>query len=471
MPVEPNSVHAKRDSSGCTPLDTADLQNLPGWQTLAATAATDFGNGAYNLVTNPPQYANYSASVCISTDTIQLTQSGNPSCSTNSQSTASTTVGSDGSVSLTSSPGSAYSAAVTVTQQASIVAGFGAAAPLQIPAVGSTSPSTTVNVPFENTSGQSASATASNQQNQPVSVSSSAGSSCHLNFQTTSCTISGTGQVQYTATGYAWFNYLNVTQGHYKWALSIDDTLPVAQRSSSMNFNAKIQVNTNAQFESACVAGGSSSSSSVTSLTTASLASSGSSSSGGNTSLPATSGSTTTNSQSVLFVGSSGGTSPTSFDSQGGSSTNTASPTPVPSNHSVIIGGAVGGAVGGLLLILLPVCYLRRRQRTDVPATFPEVTPYTPRIPVMPAMPAMPMMTEYPPSSPTDDQTSSGATPLPRKSRRNLSADESLGRTLSSGSSSRRQIQNLQAEVSELRRALDEGRGWADEPPPLYGTT
>lgn len=93
-------------------------------------------------------------------------------------------------------------------------------------------------------------------------------------FDTKSCSFSGSGNIRYTATGWVWFNYDSKTKGHYKCAsdmllsmmphssdptqsylgaLNIDETLKnIDDRSSTMNFAASGNIVTKSKYKGVC---------------------------------------------------------------------------------------------------------------------------------------------------------------------------------------------------------------------------
>jgi hypothetical protein len=94
LPPSSDTPAIKRQVGSCVALSADDAQKrecnitdqalqmtyllliVPGWETLKSTAQSNWGDGGWNIVTNPEEYRDYPANLCVSPDTVRLTQSG-----------------------------------------------------------------------------------------------------------------------------------------------------------------------------------------------------------------------------------------------------------------------------------------------------------------------------------------------------------------------------------------------------------
>jgi len=252
----PSRKLAKRDNttSGavCSPLSVDDVQKLPGWKAAVAAAQKSWGTGSYNLKTNDPDYPGTPLMACTQTDPAKITPDSKPSCSTQDQN-ADGPLQNGGTTSLTAQQGTEASAEVTVTQESAFSVGTTTSVGIEIPGLATASTDITMSTTLTNSLGKSNTATTSTMQSQTVTASSNPGQNCTLKLTSTACTLSGSGQIMITATGWVWFDFNDQTQGHYKWALNLDTTIPKVQdRSSPMGVKAVVKSTTKAHQSQTC---------------------------------------------------------------------------------------------------------------------------------------------------------------------------------------------------------------------------
>ncbi|KAJ7087115.1 hypothetical protein C8R44DRAFT_893278 [Mycena epipterygia] len=217
---------SRRDAPGpCGDLSSDDVQKLPGWATLKAAAEKNWGTGSYNVVTNDKDYPQQSAQNCVSQDTAPIAIDGSPSCQTQNSTVGGQLVGTSGSVTISHTEGSKYSTTTTVTEESSISVGLSVTATLGFPEIADVSSTFSIDTTITNTLSTSTTQENDLSSTTGMTVNSPEGKTCHLEFTTKSCTINGTGKVRMLGTGWVWFEYNDKTQGHYKWALSIDAVL------------------------------------------------------------------------------------------------------------------------------------------------------------------------------------------------------------------------------------------------------
>ncbi|KAJ7604301.1 hypothetical protein DFH06DRAFT_1487715 [Mycena polygramma] len=213
----------------CADMSSDDVQKLPGWNTLKTTAEKNWGTGSYKVVTNDKSFPDQPAQSCVSTDVVAIVPDGNPSasksCNTQSSQSDGKQVGSNGSIALTHSEGTSSSTTSTVTKSSSIAEGVSVAAEIGFPEIADVTSTFTFTSTFTNTLSSATTSQSDKTSSATITQSNVAGKTCHLEFTTQTCTITGSGKVRMLGTGWVWFEYNSKTQGHFKWALSIDEVL------------------------------------------------------------------------------------------------------------------------------------------------------------------------------------------------------------------------------------------------------
>ncbi|KAJ7661838.1 hypothetical protein B0H17DRAFT_1258339 [Mycena rosella] len=248
----------RRDVGACADMSSDDVQKLPGWNTLKTMAENNWGTGSYNVVTNDENYPDSPAQSCVSTDVMLIVPDGNPSasqsCNTQSSQSGGNQVGTNGTIALTHSEGTSSSTTTTVTKQSSIAVGVSVAAKIKFPEIVDVTSTFTFTGTFTNTLSTATETTSDETSSATVTQSNVAGKTCYLEFTTQTCTITGSGQVRMLGTGWVWFEYNDKTQGHYKWALSIDGTLTNQDdRSTFIEFRSTTGTTSTSNYTGVCV--------------------------------------------------------------------------------------------------------------------------------------------------------------------------------------------------------------------------
>ncbi|KAF7342704.1 hypothetical protein MSAN_02028300 [Mycena sanguinolenta] len=250
----------RRDAQvgACADMSSDDVQKLPGWNTLKTTAENNWGTGSYNVVTNDKNYPDSPAQSCVSTDVVSIVPDGNPSasqsCNTQSSQSGGKQVGTNGTIALTHSEGTSSTTTTTVTKQSSIAAGVSVAAEIGFPEIADVTSSFTFTSTFTNTLSTATETQSDQTSSATVTQSNVAGKTCYLEFTTQTCTITGSGQVRMLGTGWVWFEYNDKTQGHYKWALSIDATLTNQDdRSTFIDFRSTTGTTSTSNYTGVCM--------------------------------------------------------------------------------------------------------------------------------------------------------------------------------------------------------------------------
>ncbi|KAJ7580037.1 hypothetical protein C8J56DRAFT_1058346 [Mycena floridula] len=261
----PSFVHARdfggevdaleRRGSSCTSLSAADVKKLPAYAALLATAKKNWGDGSFNLVTNDPSFPDSPALSCVQTGPVVLKSAGkscSPSCTT-SNPTIGGTLQSDGSVSVSTTQGTSVSASVTVSQEASLSIGSSTQVEFSLAEIVKGSETISLSTTVSNSLAQSSTTTSSNQDTETVTFTPEAGKFCKLSLTTQACTVTGTGEVAFEATGPVWFEFNKKTHGHLKWGLDLAAVVPDAsQRSSNMSVKAQVSSTTDSNYVQTC---------------------------------------------------------------------------------------------------------------------------------------------------------------------------------------------------------------------------
>ncbi|KAJ7485370.1 hypothetical protein FB451DRAFT_1229452 [Mycena latifolia] len=242
----------KRDTGSCVDLSADDVKALPGWDTLEAQARTNWGKGSYNLATNIDNENGYPAVACVSDSTAQVTLSDTPDCTTTTQTSSGTLVGTNGTVTLTTVKGTDTSTTTTTTKTTAFTLGVSVAATVGFPDIVDTTTTISTSLTVTNTLSSAVTTGSNQQQTSTITMSAKAGETCTLTFTNKACTGSGTGSIGFVATGWAWFEFNSKVDGHYYWALNMESVLDAADRTSSLEFSAAISATDLANYSGSC---------------------------------------------------------------------------------------------------------------------------------------------------------------------------------------------------------------------------
>ncbi|KAL1706315.1 hypothetical protein EV121DRAFT_257428 [Schizophyllum commune] len=248
-------LKAKRDDVGaCSSMSADDVQKLtvPGWDQLEQKANDNWGDGSRKIVTNDEDYPEQPAQICAE-DAGDITIDGDPECTTQTQSLDTTVSGTNGTATVSETTGTKFSSSQTVSQEASLAIGETVSVKVGIPEVADVTSTTSVEAKFTNTLSTTETSENNQQTTQTVAIAVPNGNSCKVNFDVTTCTTQGSGQVPFVATGWVWFEYDDKTEGHYKWALKIDDIVANKDdRSTFLKFDAQVKSDTNGEYKADC---------------------------------------------------------------------------------------------------------------------------------------------------------------------------------------------------------------------------
>ncbi|KAJ6630435.1 hypothetical protein B0H10DRAFT_2428028 [Mycena sp. CBHHK59/15] len=244
-------------TGACADMSSDDVQKLPGWNTLKAAAEKNWGTGSYNVVTNDKDYVDQPAQSCASTDSVKIVPDGTPDaskvCTTQASNSDGKQVGTNGTIALAHSEGTSSSTTSTVTKQSAIAIGVSVAAEIDFPEIAKVTSTFSFTGTFTNTLSTASESKTDQTSTATVTQTNVAGKTCHLEFTTQSCTVTGSGKVRMLGTGWVWFEYNDKTQGHYKWALNIDSTLTNQDdRSTFIEFKTTTGSTSTSNYQGVC---------------------------------------------------------------------------------------------------------------------------------------------------------------------------------------------------------------------------
>ncbi|KAI4524471.1 hypothetical protein K525DRAFT_235620 [Schizophyllum commune Loenen D] len=248
--IEPSASLGRRDGS-CSALSSDDVQKLPGWDKLVSQANDNWGDHKRKIVTNDSDYPDRPASICAK-DAGDITINGDPECTTSTQTLSTGVKDTTGIATVSQVTGTSFSSSQTVTQEASISVGETVDVKVGIPEVADVSSSTSLTTTFTNSLSKTTTSTSNQQTTQTVAINIPKDSTCNITYKQTSCSTHGSGQVPFTATGWVWFEYDSKTEGHYKWALNMDNALSDDERSSYMKFDSVVSTDTKGDYQADC---------------------------------------------------------------------------------------------------------------------------------------------------------------------------------------------------------------------------
>ncbi|KAL1751374.1 hypothetical protein FB107DRAFT_293951 [Schizophyllum commune] len=241
-----------RRAGGCSDISADEVQKLPGWGKLKDTANSMWGNYQREIKTNNPDFPDKPAAVCITNSDVDITISGDPQCTTQSQSIGGSVDGTNGTVMLQQTEGTVYTLETTTTTEASVALQISASATFKIPPVAEDTFSTSLTTTVTNTLGKTESSSNNQQTTSTVTAQQKDGQTCKLDFETKTCTTKGSGQLPFIASGWVWFVYKNKTKDHWNWALLMEAYLDEGDRSTYMNFESAIGTETKSQYNVVC---------------------------------------------------------------------------------------------------------------------------------------------------------------------------------------------------------------------------
>ncbi|KAJ7131677.1 hypothetical protein C8R43DRAFT_1133623 [Mycena crocata] len=210
----------RRGTTGsCAPLDATAMQKIPGWGTLVAQAQSNWSSGSATIKTNPPEWADHGAIILATVS---------PNCADSSQKTDGQFINVAGSVALTGNEGTVSTSTSTVTSEEGSSDQVTVSAEVDFPLLVKFTNTVSLQTTFTNSLAKATTSGTNTQQGRTFTIDSTAGQTCHLEYQAQSCTVSGTG-IRGLRMGLVDVN------DHWNWALLMEAYLTnEADRTSNM---------------------------------------------------------------------------------------------------------------------------------------------------------------------------------------------------------------------------------------------
>ncbi|TFL03525.1 hypothetical protein BDV98DRAFT_654871 [Pterulicium gracile] len=238
-----------RQGSGCKLISVDEAKSLDGWEDIENYAHDNWGKGSYKLNN---QFEGRSALVCVDGEPQPLSADANPSCSSKESRTGGKLVGTDGWVDIPHTQGYSTTGTWTVVTQSTMLGSSLTASASHMS--GLVGVEMTVTTEVTNTATESFSSTNESKDTQSVRMNAQEGKTCKLRFISKNCSVQGSGKVKYIASGWMWFNYEDKTEGHYRWAVNIENVVKdVNRRSSEASVRGQISGTATSSYEGSCV--------------------------------------------------------------------------------------------------------------------------------------------------------------------------------------------------------------------------
>ncbi|ESK92616.1 hypothetical protein Moror_4329 [Moniliophthora roreri MCA 2997] len=109
-------IQSERGAGTCTQLSADDAKKLPGWKVIENYANEKWGTGSRNITTNPPEYLDRPAYVCVDLDPIPVRRTDDPNCLAQNVEGQGIAVGTSGYMELEVSNGLTSQSSLIVTQ-------------------------------------------------------------------------------------------------------------------------------------------------------------------------------------------------------------------------------------------------------------------------------------------------------------------------------------------------------------------
>ncbi|KAJ3563530.1 hypothetical protein NP233_g8884 [Leucocoprinus birnbaumii] len=249
--------NVRRDDSGsrCSVLSLDDAKKMPGFSKIEQYATDTWGDGSRNIVVNPEDFPDAPANACVDSTPTKLDISGEPQCTTQTNSAKIISTNADG----TETHFMNYSQR-NLHAESSFSTGASFTVGLEVPELFQASATYEFSTSVTNSQGKTFETTTNNQQTTESTINNKADSNCTNSLQVTTCKQNGSGKLRVAGTGFVWFNFDDAVatiggdpkDKHFKWAVSIDEVLSLDERSSFIEISGFMSSDTNADGTKSC---------------------------------------------------------------------------------------------------------------------------------------------------------------------------------------------------------------------------
>ncbi|KAJ3993795.1 hypothetical protein F5050DRAFT_1904521 [Lentinula boryana] len=233
----PTQTQRRASASNCTLLTEHEAKKLPEWHKIIEHADKLWGTGKRNIKTND-EYSLFP---------------GAPSCMTENVTTDGLLSGTNGTASVSVTQGFSASSSFSLSESATIGVSQSYMTMLNFPEVTSTMQDFATSVSITNYVSDYFTSSYDEMETVTLLVAVSDGHNCSIIESVTTCTIEGTGESQFIASGYIWFEYVDPVAGHYKYSVMLEDVLPdPASRSSYARFRGNTIAISRSSYQATC---------------------------------------------------------------------------------------------------------------------------------------------------------------------------------------------------------------------------
>jgi len=243
----------KRQAGQCGSMAQDEQTNMPGWQSMVDYATSNWGGEYDEVHVNPSEHPDGQALVCANGPVQVSFNPGQPECSTTSQIVNGTFDASSGYLAFAYTEGTTATTTSTVTQTSELGEDITVSFGLSFDDVLDLGGDSTTSVSMTNAATNQTSFQSDTMFSQTINISAEDGETCFLTFSEQTCTAQGTAAVPMTAQGWLWFYYGSRRDGHYEWAVSIENVITdPAQRTSYMQIATSTSGTTISQYNTVC---------------------------------------------------------------------------------------------------------------------------------------------------------------------------------------------------------------------------
>ncbi|KAJ7433088.1 hypothetical protein B0H11DRAFT_2122983 [Mycena galericulata] len=271
----------------CRQATQSDLSNIPGWSTFVAKVTAWAGQTPASYYLNDTD-TGVGATICYSTDTVQMSVQGNPSCTSNEVSTDGSSEGTNSTITIKVTKGTSTSYTTKTEKTSSFTWNDQITATVDV-GVAKVSDQQTLSVALNNSEGTEDTQTSNDQTSVQQAVQNPDGKHCSAMTNVTDCAFTATGSLDVYFTGYVWMSFktwfrdpvcvksliapgapcagkgsahndlnhcydANSCPTHGHWGQRVDDYLPnITDRSNPLQFSNALTSTTYANYTVVCV--------------------------------------------------------------------------------------------------------------------------------------------------------------------------------------------------------------------------
>ncbi|TEB36999.1 hypothetical protein FA13DRAFT_1787276 [Coprinellus micaceus] len=256
---EAMDLEARQDALSCHPVDVNQIKSLPAWGKIEQYAKDTWGDGGWNIVTNPSDVISRPAPASVRED-VQGEHSVHCACpdrhNIEGQSTGTTS-----EISFTTKRGSTQTSTWTVTRSSTLTTAVKFTLSVGIPTIGTGTAETSMSTEVKNERSSAFTGTVNNEESVLMKFSNAPGKQCKVELLTQTCTAKASGRVPVIADGFVWFNYKDKRapkadpngSKHYKYAASINRILSEAERTTFIEFQGPVNSKSSSTYKTDCV--------------------------------------------------------------------------------------------------------------------------------------------------------------------------------------------------------------------------